>query len=79
MTPERVDCPSARVLLLDEADRVLLFRGFDPHRPDQPFRWTPGGGVHDGESLGFDDVDMRSVDTHRWWTPPPAPPWELGV
>jgi hypothetical protein len=40
MTPEPVERPSARVLLLDETDRVLLFRGFDPHRPHERF-WPP--------------------------------------
>ena len=40
--------PAARILLLDEADRVLLFR-FDPDdRP--PFWCTPGGAVDPGES-----------------------------
>jgi 8-oxo-dGTP pyrophosphatase MutT (NUDIX family) len=43
---------AARVLLLDGADRVLLFQGFDPHRPEAGMWWiTPGGGVDDGESL----------------------------
>lgn len=40
--------PAARILLLDEAGRVLLFR-FDPSdRP--PFWCTPGGAVDPGES-----------------------------
>ncbi|QBM77514.1 NUDIX domain-containing protein [Sphingomonas sp. AAP5] len=44
----RVPRPAARILLLDEADRVLLFR-FDPDdRP--PFWCTPGGAVDPGES-----------------------------
>jgi 8-oxo-dGTP diphosphatase len=45
---ERVPRPAARILLLDEAGRVLLFR-FDPSdRP--PFWCTPGGAVDPGES-----------------------------
>jgi 8-oxo-dGTP pyrophosphatase MutT (NUDIX family) len=40
---------AARVVLLDPADRVLLFEGFDPARPGQPFWFTPGGGAEDGE------------------------------
>jgi 8-oxo-dGTP pyrophosphatase MutT (NUDIX family) len=44
---------TARVLLLDNADRLLLFRGY--RNSDEPARgycwWTPGGGVDKGESL----------------------------
>ncbi|MEO5866370.1 MAG: NUDIX domain-containing protein [Sphingomonas sp.] len=41
--------PAARILLLDPADRVLLFR-FDA--PDRlPFWCTPGGAVDPGESF----------------------------
>jgi 8-oxo-dGTP pyrophosphatase MutT (NUDIX family) len=43
---------AARVLLLDGADRVLLFRGYDPARPDLGSWWfTVGGGVDEGESV----------------------------
>lgn len=42
---------SARVILLDDADRVLLFRGSDPHLPGDRFWFTPGGGVEAGEDL----------------------------
>lgn len=43
---------AARVLLLDEADRLLLFRGFDPGDPDEsPFWFTVGGAVDPGESV----------------------------
>jgi 8-oxo-dGTP pyrophosphatase MutT (NUDIX family) len=44
---------TARVLLLDNADRLLLFRGYLNSK--EPARghcwWTPGGGVDKGESL----------------------------
>ena len=44
----RIPRPAARILLLDTAGRVLLFR-FDPaDRP--PFWVTPGGAVDPGES-----------------------------
>jgi 8-oxo-dGTP pyrophosphatase MutT (NUDIX family) len=47
--------PSARVVLLDPAGRVLLLgaRLTDPELPpgDVLFWYTPGGGVEDGESL----------------------------
>ncbi|HEX6970334.1 MAG TPA: NUDIX domain-containing protein [Micromonosporaceae bacterium] len=45
-TPRR----AARVLLLDGADRVLLFRGWDPARPEHRYWFTPGGGLDEGES-----------------------------
>ncbi|MEH1129096.1 NUDIX hydrolase [Micromonospora sp. CPCC 206061] len=40
-TPRR----AARVLLVDEAGRVLMFRGFDPARPHHRYWFTPGGGL----------------------------------
>jgi 8-oxo-dGTP diphosphatase len=44
----RIPRPAARILLLDRAGRVLLFR-FDPaDRP--PFWCTPGGAVDPGET-----------------------------
>jgi 8-oxo-dGTP pyrophosphatase MutT (NUDIX family) len=42
---------AARVLLLDDQDRLLLFGGVDPHVPDVHFWFTPGGGVDPGETL----------------------------
>ncbi|GAA3856253.1 NUDIX domain-containing protein [Saccharothrix violaceirubra] len=42
---------SARLLLLDEQGRVLLFEGADPARPDELFWFTAGGGVEPGEDL----------------------------
>ncbi len=42
---------SARVVLLDEQDRVLLLRGHDPQTPEAPFWFTVGGGVEPGETL----------------------------
>lgn len=47
--PER---PTARVILLDPADRVLLLRGRLPAAPKGEGYWFPvGGGVEPGESL----------------------------
>jgi ADP-ribose pyrophosphatase YjhB (NUDIX family) len=40
---------AARVLLLDAADRLLLFRGFDPAEPERTWWITPGGGLKPGE------------------------------
>ncbi len=42
---------AARVLLVDEDDRVLLFRGFDPGHEERGTWWfTPGGGLDPGET-----------------------------
>lgn len=43
--------PSARVLLIDDERRVLLFSGHDPVRPESRFWFTAGGGVEPGEDL----------------------------
>jgi len=42
---------SARVVVLDKTDKVLLLQGRDPLVPDVTFWFTIGGGVHTGESL----------------------------
>ncbi len=42
---------TARVVLLDPADRVLLFEAMDPDRPERPFWVTPGGGSGPGEDI----------------------------
>jgi 8-oxo-dGTP pyrophosphatase MutT (NUDIX family) len=41
---------AARVLLVDGAGRVLLFRGFDPRRPNVRYWFTAGGGLDVGET-----------------------------
>lgn len=43
--------PTARVLLLDAADRILLLKGRLPAARDRPGAWfTVGGGVEPGET-----------------------------
>src|SRR5262245_54233171 len=41
----------ARVLLLDEPDRVLLMHALDPDDPGHRWWELPGGGVDTGETL----------------------------
>lgn len=50
---------SARVVLLDDQDRVLLLRGHDPMVPEVAFWFTVGGGVEPGESLR--DAAVREI------------------
>ncbi|HEX6685873.1 MAG TPA: NUDIX domain-containing protein [Candidatus Limnocylindrales bacterium] len=50
---------AARVLLIDEQDRVLLFRGADPAEPEVRYWFTPGGGLDPGES--FADAAAREL------------------
>jgi 8-oxo-dGTP pyrophosphatase MutT (NUDIX family) len=40
---------AGRVVLLDECGRTLLFEGFDRGRPQEPYWYTPGGGLEPGE------------------------------
>lgn len=42
---------AARIVLLDAAGRVLLFRGTDPGRPGSRYWFTAGGGLEPGESM----------------------------
>ena len=46
---------AARLFVLDEAGRILLFRHRDPH--GRPFWATPGGGLEPGET--FEDAAHR--------------------
>ena len=41
---------AARVILLDEQDRVLLIRGHDADQPQRSWWFTVGGGIDAGES-----------------------------
>lgn len=49
--PEVVRRRCARVLLVDEADRVLLFYSRDYMGPGVEYYVTPGGGLDEGETL----------------------------
>jgi 8-oxo-dGTP pyrophosphatase MutT (NUDIX family) len=50
MVPQPIARLAARVLLIDEAGRVLLFHGIDPADPSDHYWVTPGGGLEPGES-----------------------------
>jgi ADP-ribose pyrophosphatase YjhB (NUDIX family) len=41
---------AARVLLVDDTERVLLFHGLDPGQAGHRYWFTPGGGLSAGES-----------------------------
>ncbi len=41
---------AARVLAFDGSDRLLLLRGHDPAMPERSWWFTPGGGLHEGET-----------------------------
>jgi 8-oxo-dGTP pyrophosphatase MutT (NUDIX family) len=41
---------AARVLVVDDKDRILLFQDSDPGLPGRHWWITPGGGVEEGES-----------------------------
>lgn len=50
MGTEPIIRPTARVLMLDEFDQVLLFRGTNPSQPGIRFWFPPGGGIEAGET-----------------------------
>jgi 8-oxo-dGTP pyrophosphatase MutT (NUDIX family) len=61
---------AARVLLINDEDRVLMFRGFDPAVPGLRYWFTPGGGVNPGES--FAEAAVRELAEETGWVVPPS-------
>jgi 8-oxo-dGTP pyrophosphatase MutT (NUDIX family) len=68
---------SARVLLLDASDRVLLVRSAQvPGEPERGHAWfTPGGGVEPNEELAVaaarelrEETGLAAAAGYRWWT-----------
>ncbi|MEE8558430.1 MAG: NUDIX domain-containing protein [Myxococcota bacterium] len=70
--PEPVHRPSGRALLVDERDRVLLFRVEPPDR-DIELWITPGGGLDRGESSReaarrelWEETGLRAAQLGPW-------------
>jgi 8-oxo-dGTP pyrophosphatase MutT (NUDIX family) len=58
---------TARVVLLDPDDRILLVKGRLPDNPDGPAFWyTVGGGLEEGESL--QEAAVREVGEETGFT-----------
>jgi 8-oxo-dGTP pyrophosphatase MutT (NUDIX family) len=76
-TPRR----AARVLLVDASDRVLLFAGTDPGRPEHAYWFTPGGGLDPGESPAAGAARELAEETGLRLTPAElgAPVWSETV
>jgi 8-oxo-dGTP pyrophosphatase MutT (NUDIX family) len=68
-----LDRPSARVIVIDGTDSVLLFLVKDPLDPKPPLWITPGGGINPGEALS--DAAARELSEETGLVIDPA---ELG-
>jgi len=58
MTDELVERPTSRLVVLDEHDRILLFRATNDEIPET-FWFTPGGGVESGET--YEEAARREL------------------
>lgn len=67
---------AARVILLDDRDRVLLLHGYEPDDPSETWWFTPGGGLEDdedweeaarrelAEETGITEIELGPL---LWW------------
>ncbi len=68
-----INRPSARALIIDARDRVLLFRIHDPATLETEFWITPGGGLEPDES--YQEAVRREVWEETGLSDPPIGPW----
>lgn len=61
----RVARRGARVLFLDQHDRLLMVLGHDPHQPERSFWFTPGGGIEPGETAR--EAAVRELAEETGW------------
>jgi len=60
---------AARILLVDAQGRVLLFRGWDPARPERRYWFTPGGGLDPDEAPAVGGARELAEETGLRVTP----------
>jgi 8-oxo-dGTP pyrophosphatase MutT (NUDIX family) len=58
-----VDRRAVRILLVSSAERILLFRGWDPAEPSVLYWFTPGGGLDSGEDPAAGAVRELAEET----------------
>ncbi|GAA0988471.1 hypothetical protein GCM10009555_070220 [Acrocarpospora macrocephala] len=66
LVPDAIPRPTARILIVDGNDRILLFRALGPTKNPDYAWFTPGGGAHPGEELAEAAVrELREETGYR--------------